>query len=105
MSAFWNIQFRKSFEARQLTCARVHDGDDTVIFAASYSVPTTGGLGCLDSTASQRYSSSPLCPSCQSLPDSYCWTEETARPARQVGDSREADLKAMLSPLLCHVPL
>ena len=45
------------------------------------------GRGCLVSTVSLRCSSSSLCPCCQSLPASCCWSEGTARPLRKVWES------------------
>lgn len=97
----------------------LHDVEDDVTLAVSYLVHRRGGPCCLVSMVSLRYSSSPPCPSCQSLPGSCCWTEETARPARKVWESifgfRGSFLQINcfnspwcyhhLDPLLCHTPL
>lgn len=98
----------------------LHNVEDDVALAVSYLVHRRGGPGCLVSMVSLRYSSSPPCPSCQSLPGSCCWTKETVRPARTVwlnifgfrGSFLQINVcfnslwcYHHLNLLLCHTPL
>lgn len=62
----------------------LHDVEYDVALTVSCSAQRRGGPGCLVSTVLLRCSSSPPCPSFQSLPGSCCWTKGTTRPARKV---------------------
>lgn len=78
---FHNCVFGSMLLFQILTCDNL---TIDVILAVSYLVQRSCGPGCLVSSVSLGCFNSSPCSSCQNLPASCCWTEETNEPVKKV---------------------